>query len=441
MEGAEGARVCRDAARLLSQALAQEKVAERRKQLAGGLMAVAGGMEPAEAFRLLSEALARKESADARGHLAFELLRVANRMEATPGVCAETARMLSKALGEAKDASERYPLAETLAQVAEGMEPGEAARLVQVHVQDKDPWVSVPLATCLAGVAGRMEPGEAVRLLNEALAQTKEGQNTIQMWSVLPRSVRGELAGGLTTVAERLGRVKGTRLLKEALAREKEPVARWTLARALLAGRLAPGEAAHVWAAVTGEDLQVMDQGADKHARRDSANRVAMLLQVMEGERADRAAGVLARRIVSKPNLRALGDELLLEDNRSLHPHALEGFLTKVPRRQVRQQAVAITSAIGMSASGPALSLAFLQAAGEALPCRLGTQDLVELLKMPTCVGEVRRVILDQLGNRYRRHFEMHWDFVRYAQERGLELDFSTPAKRPERRLPALIVE
>jgi hypothetical protein len=49
------------------------------------------------------------------------------------------------------------------------------------------------------------------------------------------------------------------------------------------------------------------------------------------------------------------------------------------------------------------------------LPCRLSTQDLVDLLKMPTCVREVRRVILDQFANRYRWRFETHWDFVRYA--------------------------
>ena len=51
---------------------------------------------------------------------------------------------------------------------------------------------------------------------------------------------------------------------------------------------------------------------------------------------------------------------------------------------------------------------------------------------MPTCHWlEVRRVILNQLGNRYGRRFDTHWDFVRYAQEQGLDLDFTTPPKRP----------
>ena len=76
-----------------------------------------------------------------------------------------------------------------------------------------------------------------------------------------------------------------------------------------------------------------------------------------------------------------------------------------------------------------------------AIPCRLSTPDLVELLKYPTCVGQVRRVILTHLGNRYRRHFSTHWDFVRYAQEQNLGLDFTTPPVRPDGKLPKLFEE
>lgn len=71
----------------------------------------------------------------------------------------------------------------------------------------------------------------------------------------------------------------------------------------------------------------------------------------------------------------------------------------------------------------------------EPYPCRLATQELVELLKMPTCLDANRRAVLDHLGRRYGRRFANHWDFVRFAEERGgLRLDFTTPPKRPERR-------
>jgi hypothetical protein len=64
--------------------------------------------------------------------------------------------------------------------------------------------------------------------------------------------------------------------------------------------------------------------------------------------------------------------------------------------------------------------------------CRLTTQELVDLLKMPTCVSQVRRVVLDHLGDRYNRRFFNHWAFVRYAREQHLDLDLTSPPTRPD---------
>ena len=55
LEPAEAARVCAKAARLLNQALAQEKDVSARRQLAEGLAAVAGRLEPAEAARVCTK--------------------------------------------------------------------------------------------------------------------------------------------------------------------------------------------------------------------------------------------------------------------------------------------------------------------------------------------------------------------------------------------------
>ena len=63
------------------------------------------------------------------------------------------------------------------------------------------------------------------------------------------------------------------------------------------------------------------------------------------------------------------------------------------------------------------------------------------MLKFPTCVGDMRRVILTQLGNRYHRRFATHWEFVRFAQDHGLNLDFTTPPQRPDPKLPPLFEE
>jgi hypothetical protein len=95
------------------------------------------------------------------------------------------------------------------------------------------------------------------------------------------------------------------------------------------------------------------------------------------------------------------------------------------------RRAVALAGA-GGGPGGPLAALPLLPLAGDRPSCRLADQDLVELLKLPTCVGAVRRVVLDQLGNRYGRRFDTHWDFVRYAGEQGLNLDFTTPPQRPD---------
>ncbi len=124
-----------------------------------------------------------------------------------------------------------------------------------------------------------------------------------------------------------------------------------------------------------------------------------------------------------------------------MQPQALLGFLTDATPPQRRRQCVARVALVGTPALHPALGLPLMPATVEPLPCRLGTQDLVELLKMPTCVAEVRQIILDQLGNRYGRRFDTRWDFVRYAQEQGLGLDFTTPPRRPDRTLPPLFEE
>jgi hypothetical protein len=70
-------------------------------------------------------------------------------------------------------------------------------------------------------------------------------------------------------------------------------------------------------------------------------------------------------------------------------------------------------------------------------PCRLSTQELVELLKQPTCVGHARRVVLEQLEFRYQRRFTDHWEFVRFAKEQSFGLDFTGLPQRFDQSVPA----
>jgi hypothetical protein len=68
----------------------------------------------------------------------------------------------------------------------------------------------------------------------------------------------------------------------------------------------------------------------------------------------------------------------------------------------------------------------------QPLPPPLPAQTLVDLLKQPLCVGEARRLVLEQLQRHYRRAFADQWEFVRFAKERNLGLDLKTPPQQPD---------
>jgi hypothetical protein len=100
------------------------------------------------------------------------------------------------------------------------------------------------------------------------------------------------------------------------------------------------------------------------------------------------------------------------------------------PREQPRRSS-AVATAIGLMAGTgyPLAAPVVLRTAREPLPSRLSPQELVELLKHPTCLGQARRIILDQLESHYQHAFADSWAFVRYAQEQKLDLDLTTPPK------------
>jgi hypothetical protein len=56
---------------------------------------------------------------------------------------------------------------------------------------------------------------------------------------------------------------------------------------------------------------------------------------------------------------------------------------------------------------------------------------MVDILKLPVCVGEARTVVLEMLGQRYHRTFADQWEFVDYAEKHLPEIDLKSPPKRP----------
>jgi hypothetical protein len=101
------------------------------------------------------------------------------------------------------------------------------------------------------------------------------------------------------------------------------------------------------------------------------------------------------------------------------------------PQEVVARSLLAVRAITGWMSPAPQLGQAatLLQAA-EPLPCRFSTQQLVDLLKMPTCDGEARVVILEQLSNRYKRPYADQWEFVEFAEKHLPDIDLKSPPKR-----------
>jgi hypothetical protein len=95
---------------------------------------------------------------------------------------------------------------------------------------------------------------------------------------------------------------------------------------------------------------------------------------------------------------------------------------------------VVVARALGEEASPPTRlsGLATLLQASQPPPCRFSTQELVDLLKMPTCVGPARNVVLRLLGQKCNRHFADQWEFVDYAEKHLPDIDLKSPSQRPQ---------
>jgi serine/threonine protein kinase len=500
MKPVEAARVCAQAAQSLNELLQREKDSLARSLLSQGLVALAGRMEPAEAARVCAQAtgdliddLSRERKSNVLLALANRLLALANRMESTEAtrvsarvarslnqalrweedcfvcnklakavaatasrmeraeaaqVCELAARTLKEKLSKRPVANERRNLAEGLVAVTRRLESAQVARICaqaarilgDALAREKDSSEQHDSAEALAVVAGRMKPAaaaqicvQAARILNDALSKEMDAE------------ARDKLADGLATVAGRMepseaARVcaQAARSLNDALSREKEAKARWNLATGLIAlsYRLKPADADRllVTAAST---LSKVSSEEEREPIYATEQIISAILTVSDGPLATRALSRLAGLVAGSPDAN-YSPPALEEPETRTRCEALEWTLTNESPAEIRRQAVMQATAVAMTAGNFLPCLSLLPAAFEPLPCRFPTQELVDLLKMPTCVGQVRRVILTQLSNRYGRRFDSHWDFVRYAQGHELNLDFTTPPRRPDRKLPAL---
>jgi tRNA A-37 threonylcarbamoyl transferase component Bud32 len=423
LESAAGDRVLRTAFRFLEQALEEESSDHRRKELVTSLARVAARLEPAEAARMLREALERETRANSQLALRKErhvnsLLALAKCQAAVSPwlgpaegarVLGETARVLEQTLEQETNAGHRVMLAVGLAEVAARLEPADAADVM----------------------------GQAAKFLGRALVKERGGEGRIS------------LALGLAAVALPLGPDQAaallgqaTQILRQALESETDAGARAFLAGSLaaIAVRLEPAERdlilSYTFETVM-SDLNNMDEATNDWVY--STRTCAIILTSWNSERAEQGAYVLtrllsgSRPVNSAKSVRSTYYYGIAADTSETGSEVLEIALTLETPREVGRRAAAMTNTLELACGTPLSALPLLSVASEPFPCRLSTQDLVELLKMPTCFGPARQVVLKHLGNRYHRTFANHWEFVRFAKENGLDLDFTTPPKRSTR--------
>jgi hypothetical protein len=390
-----------DASITLLQAMEKATHPSELEGFAEALSVVAARMEPKEAARVCSRAAAMLTKAWENEHKRAPWLPAKGIAAVAPYLEDKEARQLySQAIASVLQADEAF--AGHLRALAAHMDPEQAAqaaailnralarlwgsmirREMRAHGDSTSLVLRVgeleDLAEPLSAVAGRLEPKEAARacaqageILIEALAKTYHFHG--------PR-----LGMVLSRVAARLEPEEAARVCSRAAAIITEPS--WVFCHALpaLAARMEPREAARVCSQAAANQFKAMAMAKPEGVDPDFWTK-----GLTEG-----LSAVLAR---------------------------------SEPAEQTRRSS-AVVAAIGLLADTdrPLAAPVVLRTVREPWPGRLSPQELVELLKHPTCLGPARRIVLDQLESHYKHAFADHWAFVRYAQEQKLGLDLSTP--------------
>jgi hypothetical protein len=276
-----------------------------------------------------------------------------------------------------------------------------------------------------------MAPTEATRVSVSAIEHETDPKSphwksyqSEAMSGPFNESALSRLTDGLVTAVGRLDAAEAAKLcgqtgnlLSSRLEVEPSIALRTSLGSSLarIAGKMGPVEASQVCNKAIEILLRARSEKPQYHDSIDACER--MLLLRLEPRAAIAWARTLCTRMVGEAK----------NDRYALH---LNSILTDTSREQVSRRMAQIAKTGGPGFEGTLEAAARVFA--ETFPCRLTTQELVDLLKMPTCFGAARRVVLDHLGNRYARRFVNHWAFVRFATDQKLNLDFTTPPRRAE---------
>jgi hypothetical protein len=406
----EAAALCDEAAVALARALAEQKTPYQMQFVAAGLAVVAdraGPQAASEAAGVLGQAVRTATNPAASQMQAQGLAAAASRLgpKEAAVACTPAAQTLLQAMGRADGAATLTPLALGLAALAPELEPGEAARVC-----------SAAASQLSRAVAKATNPAEA-----PALAQ---GLSVVAV-----RLRQKEMEDACAPAADALA---------QAMTRTSNPQALLAFAQALwlLEPRLGPGRADNAYrraaaalAEATGDDRMLPQFGYG----------VAAVTCRLEPGDASTACGRVAAALTYAMAKDATPAQAIANGSfgdlfsmvQKEHGKSLSSVLARQPPgSSTRRLACAAGLAAELGGPTPCLTAPVLaQFAYEPLPATLPVQTLVDLLKDPLCVGEARRLVLEQCEQRYGRPFADQWDFVRYAEQQNLGLDFVGPSR------------
>jgi hypothetical protein len=330
---------------------------------------------------------------------------------------AAAARTLRKRIGEAATRSPNSVpvLAGGLLPLAERLPDGEAweclrvllARPLGVH----DLRGTESLAEVLPALASRLRTADAAtaaRLLTEQIEKTTET-------GVLPA-----LVATLLAAAERAGAAEGQAPIAAA--------ARAIVARAEkddtipalppLLKRLDENPARTIRAAAVQTVLKQLTWVTKGIMIPNHAKAVQALAGLMTPDEAAPAARLLLDRT------QLVNDRISFAELTS----ALKALATSLRREEAAALAQALQEKLAIPDKPlflPSYADAFKVVAGG-----LDEQDLVNLLKQPTCVGSARDVVLDEFGRRRGRTFADVWELADWLREHEPDVDLAAPPRR-----------
>jgi hypothetical protein len=423
----------KEAAATLIQVMNTTRDSETLRDVAQGLSAVSARLEPkevAEVAASIIRAMSKPTGAYDLLSLAQCLAAVSARLERKEAarLCGQAAATLTQVMSKPTDARWLGWLAQGLAAVAALLEPEEAARLcsqatailTQTMSKTTDPYDLQVMAEGLSAVSARLEPKEAARvcgqaaaILNQAISKTT---NPSAWWF---------LGLGLSAVSARLEpkeAVEVATTLTQAMNKTTDAGALKNLAQGLSAvsARLEPKAAAQVYGQTAASLIQAMSKSTDPVALLSLAQGLSAVAARPEPKQASELAATVTQAMSKTKDPTALGNLA----------QALSAVAAGLEPKEAGEVAAPLTQAMSKTTNTDALR-GLGQGLSAVLARELSPQTLVDLLKHPCCVGEPRRLVLDQLARHYQRPFADQWEFIAYAQEHLPDVDLDSPPQRP----------